>query len=193
MKHSIIRTGMDTIYFTGLHRLLRLVFGGVGAIFMLHHVRPARPDEFQPNRLLEVSPDFLSETVQWLRRERIDIVSLDEMHRRLCQRDFKRRFACLTFDDGYRDNKVWAYPILKTYEAPFAIYVPTSFVERSGKLWWLALETVIARNSRIDVRIDGLERRFDCASPAQKREAYTTIYWWLRRLPEEARTSCLDQ
>ena len=106
MKSAIIRTGFDTLYFSGAHLLLRPFFEGVGAIVMLHHVRPPRRDEFQPNRLLEVSPEFLTQTLSWLRRQDIDIVSLDEMHRRLTERDFLRRFVCITFDDGYRDNKL---------------------------------------------------------------------------------------
>ena len=84
-----------------------------------------------------------------LRRSGLDIVSLDEMYRRLTQRDFKRRFVCLTFDDGYRDNLQWAYPILKKHEVPFALYVPTSFPDRIGEIWWVALERVIANNDRI--------------------------------------------
>jgi peptidoglycan/xylan/chitin deacetylase (PgdA/CDA1 family) len=186
MKSAIIRTGFDTLYFSGAHLLLRPFFEGVGAILMLHHVRPSRQDEFQPNRLLEVSPAFLSQTLSWLRREGIDIVSLDEMHRRLTARDFARRFVCITLDDGYRDNKLIAYPILKQQEAPFAIYVPASFPERRGKLWWLALETVIADNDSITVTIDGCERTLDCATAPQKREAYDTVYWWLRGLATEA-------
>jgi peptidoglycan/xylan/chitin deacetylase (PgdA/CDA1 family) len=186
MKSTIIRTGFDTLYLTRLHTLLGRFFGGVGAILMLHHVRPPRQSAFAPNQGLEVSPAFLLHTVEWLHREGIDIVSLDEMHRRLTERDFGRRFACLTFDDGYRDNKQWAYPILKTHEAPFAIYIPTSFPDRRGKLWWVALETVIADNASIVAVVDGREQRYDCTAPAQKRETFDAIYWWLRGLPDEA-------
>ena len=59
MKQTIIRTGLETLYFTGMHHFMRPLVGGVGAILTLHHVRPRRPDAFQPNRLLEVSPVFL--------------------------------------------------------------------------------------------------------------------------------------
>jgi peptidoglycan/xylan/chitin deacetylase (PgdA/CDA1 family) len=185
MRSTIIRTGFDTLYFSGLHNLLRRFFEGVGAILMLHHVRPSRRSEFQPNLGLEVSPEFLSYTVEWLRREKIEIVSLDEMHRRLSERDFGHRFVCLTFDDGYRDNKVWAYPILKAEQAPFAIYIPTSFPDRRGKLWWVALESVIADNDSIVVTMNGREQRYDCATAAQKRETYDAIYWWIRGLADE--------
>jgi len=186
MKSTIIRTGFDTLYFSGAHVLLRPFFEGVGAILMLHHVRPRRGGEFRPNQGLEVTPEFLLQTIEWLRSKAIDIVSLDEMHRRLTERDFGRRFACITFDDGYRDNKVWAYPILKAHQAPFAIYIPTAFPDRRGKLWWLALEKVIADNDSIVVTLDGRESRHDCADVAQKREVYETIYWRLRGLAEEA-------
>jgi peptidoglycan/xylan/chitin deacetylase (PgdA/CDA1 family) len=186
VKSAIIRTGFDTLYFSGAHLLLRPFFEGVGAIVMLHHVRPPRRAEFQPNRLLEVSPEFLAQTIAWLRRQDIDIVSLDEMLRRLTERDFARRFVCITFDDGYRDNKLFAYPILKQHGAPFCIYVPTSFPERRGKLWWLALEAVITGNDSIDVTLAGAQRRIVCTTPQQKREAYDTVYWWLRGLTTEA-------
>ena len=95
---------MEALYFSGAHRMLRPLIGGVGAILTLHHVRPPRADAFQPNRLLEVSPAFLEDVIRELRRSSIDLVTLDETHRRLKERDFRRRFVCLTFDDGYRDN-----------------------------------------------------------------------------------------
>jgi peptidoglycan/xylan/chitin deacetylase (PgdA/CDA1 family) len=138
-KHAVVRLGLETLYFSGAHMLMRPYFGGVGAILTMHHVRPARRDRFQPNRQLEVTPEFLGRVVRKLRRAGVDLISLDEVHRRLTTRDFTRRFACITFDDGYRDNKQWAYPILKAEGVPFAIYVATSFVDRLGKLWWLAL------------------------------------------------------
>jgi peptidoglycan/xylan/chitin deacetylase (PgdA/CDA1 family) len=185
VRSTIIRTGLETLYFSGAHLLMRPFFAGVGAILMLHHVRPARPDEFQPNRLLEVTPEFLEQTVAWLREQEIDIVSLDEMHRRLIERDFARRFACITLDDGYRDNKVVAYPIFKRYAAPFTIFVPTSFPERSGRLWWLALELAIAKNDEIVFRIGAQDETFACATTRQKSETYNRIYWGLRELPDE--------
>ena len=103
MKKTIIRTGLETAYFTGMHHWLRPLVGGVGAILTLHHVRPPRAEGFQPNRLLEVTPDFLEGLLRRLARARIDVVSLDEMHRQFIEDDFRRRFVCLTFDDGYKD------------------------------------------------------------------------------------------
>lgn len=185
LKSTIIRTGLEALYFSGAHLLMRPFCAGVGSILMLHHVRPPRNDVFQPNGLLEVAPGFLDQMLAWLRRQDIDIVSLDEMQRRLVERDFRRRFVCITLDDGYRDNKVWAYPILKRHAAPFAVYVPTSFPERTGKLWWLALELVIARHDGITLWMGGEERQFACATIRQKHDVYRHLYWHMRAIPDE--------
>jgi peptidoglycan/xylan/chitin deacetylase (PgdA/CDA1 family) len=187
MNKALIKTGLETLYFTGSHLALRPFIGGVGAILTLHHVRPPRPDAFQPNRLLEIAPEFLDDVITTLRDANFDFISLDEMHRRLIERSFWRRFVCLTFDDGYRDNLIHAYPVLKRHGVPFAIYIPTSFPDGGGELWWLALEEAIARNDRLALVMDGSDRRFDCRTPEQKYELYETIYWWLRGLESEAK------
>jgi peptidoglycan/xylan/chitin deacetylase (PgdA/CDA1 family) len=184
-KQAVLRGGFEALYFSASHKWMRPFVGGVGAILTLHHVRPRRRDAFQPNRLLEVTPSFLEAVIGRMRDAGIDLVSLDEMQRRLVERDFKRRFVCLTFDDGYRDNLVYAYPILKNQAAPFALYIPTSFPDRLGELWWLALEAVVANNDRIGLVVDDEDRRFDCRTVEEKREVYEAIYWWLRRLPTE--------
>jgi peptidoglycan/xylan/chitin deacetylase (PgdA/CDA1 family) len=185
LKKVVLRTGMEALYFSGAHRLLQPLLGGVGAILTLHHVRPPRADAFQPNRLLEVSPAFLEDVIRGLRGAQVDLVTLDEMHRRLMERDFRRRFVCLTFDDGYRDNARYALPILKKYDVPFAIYIPTSFPDRAGELWWLTLEAAIANHTRIALVMDGEDRRYDCESTEAKYELYEHIYWWLRSLDDE--------
>lgn len=185
LKKTIIRTGLETLYFSGMHHWLRPLLGGVGAILTLHHVRPPRPGAFQPNRLLEVTPVFFERLLRRLARARIDVISLDEMHRRFVSGDYKRRFVCITFDDGYKDLLRWAYPLLKKYQLPFALYIPTSFPDRLGELWWVALEAVIAQNARIGMVIEGKERFFECRSVGEKRELYDAIYGYLRSLKTE--------
>ena len=180
LKKTIIRAGLETLYFSGAHIALGPFLQGIGVILTLHHVRPARPGAFQPNRLLEVSPEFFAGVVRRLRRSGTDIVSLDEMHRRMTERDFKRRFVCLTFDDGYRDLLQWAYPVMKKHHVPFALYVPTGFPDRIGEIWWVAIERVIASQNRIALYIDGRDQRFDCASAEEKNNVYEQLYWWLR-------------
>jgi peptidoglycan/xylan/chitin deacetylase (PgdA/CDA1 family) len=184
-RNHIIRAGLGTLYATGAHYLLRPIFAGVGALFMLHQVRPARDAEFQPNRHLEIAPEFLRAMLVHLRKSDVDIVTMDEMHRRLIERNFSRRFACFTLDDGYRDNRDYALPLMREFGAPFTVYVASDFAEGTGKLWWIALEQVIAKVSAIDVEIGGVATHFDTATAAAKQTAFDRLHDWLRGLPGE--------
>lgn len=186
LKKTIIRSGLETLYFSAAHHLMRPFVGGVGVILTLHHVRPLRPERFQPNRLLEVAPEFLEDVVRWIRQSELDLVSLDEMHRRLTEGRFERRFVCMTIDDGYRDTLEWAYPILVRHRVPFTVYVPTSFPDRLGELWWLVLEAVVAHNTRVALVIDGSEQAFTCGTVAEKRHVFDQLYRWVRSFATEA-------
>jgi peptidoglycan/xylan/chitin deacetylase (PgdA/CDA1 family) len=183
LRSNLIRTAFEALYFSGAHALLSPFCRGVGAVFMLHHIRPPRSGGFQPNRTLEIAPSFLEAVIITLREADIELVSLDEMHRRMSARNFGRRFACITLDDGYRDNKEWAYPIFKRQQVPFAIFVPSSFPDRLGKLWWVVLEQAIANTNSFAFGFKDEIRRMSCASLAEKHRTFSSLYWWLRSLP----------
>jgi peptidoglycan/xylan/chitin deacetylase (PgdA/CDA1 family) len=185
-RHKVIRAGLEALYLSGAHHLFRPVFAGVGAIFMLHQVRPRRDAEFQPNHHLEITPEFLRATLAHLRHQNIDIITLDEMHRRLTERDFSRRFACMTLDDGYRDNRDFALPVLREFDAPSTVFVASDFADGFGRMWWVSLEMVIAKASRIETEIDGHAVRLDTDTPAAKQAAFDQLHDWLRGLPREA-------
>jgi peptidoglycan/xylan/chitin deacetylase (PgdA/CDA1 family) len=182
-RNNVIRAGLEAFYLTGAHRVLQPILAGVGTVFMLHHVRPGRADAFQPNRHLEITPEFLRLTLQHLRRNDVDIITMDELHRRLSARDFSRRFACLTFDDGYRDNRDFALPVLREFDAPFAVYVASDFAQGSGRLWWIALERLIAGLDRIEAEIGGTLVRLDTVTPSAKQAAFDRLHDLLRALP----------
>jgi peptidoglycan/xylan/chitin deacetylase (PgdA/CDA1 family) len=184
-RKTFIRAGLDALYYSGAHVWLRPVFSGLGAIFTLHHVRPRRDASFRPNGHLEVAPEFLREMLAHLRASGIEIIGLDELHRRLIERDFSRRFACFTFDDGYRDNRDFALPVMREFDAPFTIFVTTAFAEGQGLLWWIALEQVLAKANRIEVEIGGVSTRLETTTTAAKGAAYRRLHRWLRGLPSE--------
>src|ERR1700744_4722610 len=185
-RNTVIRAGLEVLYFSGAHILLRPILSGVGAVFMLHHVRPGRNGDFQPNHHLEVTPQFLRATLTHLKSRGIDIITMDEAHDRLRNGNFARRFACFTFDDGYRDNRDHALPVMREFAAPLTVYVTSDFAEGTGRLWWLVLETAVAKASSIEVKIGATTARFDTNTTSGKQIAYDRLHDWLRSLPEHA-------
>lgn len=185
-RTSLIRAGLEGLYLTGVHRLASPFVAGAGAILMFHRVRPAVGGAFQPNRGLEITPAFLDEVLTSLRASDVDIVSMDEVHRRLAMGDNCRRFVALTFDDGYRDNRTYALPILKRHEAPFTLYVVADYAEGRGRMWWVTLENIVAASATLEAAIDGEPRVFTCATPEQKAATFVTLYDYVRTRPTYA-------
>ena len=48
MRKTAIWAGLETLYFTGTHRLARCFLSGLGAILTFHHVLPRATSRFSP-------------------------------------------------------------------------------------------------------------------------------------------------
>lgn len=190
-RNAAIKAGLETLFFTGAHVMARPFLGGLGAILTLHRVKPIRHGKFQPNNLLEVAPEFLEETLSRIRRAGIDIVDLDEAVERLKVSHRSRRFVVITFDDGYTDNYTAAWHVLRRMKAPFTIYIPSAFPDGKGRLWWIAIERLIAAQSAVVVEIGEDRRLFETAYPMAKRQAYNAIHAWLRALNSAEQESAI--
>ena len=179
----LTRARMELAYFSGSARLTQRNTGGAGVVLRFERVRERQHRRFQPLKAGEITPQFLDRTIRALKRWKYDIVSIDEVCRRAVTLPTARRFVCLTFDGGYKDVISSAYPVLSRYGVPFTVYLPTAFPDGIGEAWWLALEEMIARGSRISLVIDGKERRFTTHSSSEKYLAYEFLVSWLRTLP----------
>ncbi len=154
------RAQMELAYFSFYARMKQRQSGGAGVVLAFQRVRPGRLALFQPHKAQEISPRFLDRTIRALKRWKYDIVTMDEACHRALSPPGRTRFAALTFDGGYKDIITSAYPILRKHGVPFAVYLPTAFPDGLGQAWWLALEEMIARESRISLVMDRKERHF---------------------------------
>jgi peptidoglycan/xylan/chitin deacetylase (PgdA/CDA1 family) len=172
----------ELAYFSGYPRLMQGRNGGAGAVLRFERVRPRRAGRFQPLKSREITPQFLDRTIGALKRWKFDIVSMDEVCRRAVTLGAPRRFVSLTFDGGYKDLMTSAYPVLSRHGVPFTVYVPTAFPDGLGEAWWLALEQMIARESRLSLVIDRNELRLGIATTSEKYQVYQFLESWMRSL-----------
>ena len=155
---------------------------GVGAILRFERVRPRQRAGFRPLQSAEVTPEFLDQAVCALKRWKYDIVGIDEVCRRAVTMPGARRFVCLTFDGASKDVINSAYPVLARHRVPFTVYVPTAFPDGLGEAWWLALEQIIARESRLSLMIARDDRHFTIRTASEKYELHAFLSNWLRSL-----------
>ena len=186
IRTAFYKYALNGLYYSGAYYSLKNRFRGVGALLTLHHVRPRGPaGSFAPNRILEITPEFLEATILQVKELGYEFVSLNEFQRRLVEEDFRIPFLALTLDDGYADNYHHAFPLFRKHQVPFAIYVCTGLLDGSIDLWWQDLEDILLRERRLEVFFDGTRREFKTETTRQKYVAYETIYWALRSMPLE--------
>ena len=183
-REKLIAAGFGLFRATQLHRLAAPWTRGQGAILMFHHVRPWHGGEFAPNRLLEITPDFLDVTIRRVRANGFDILGLDEAVASLGQVR-RKPFAVLTFDDGYIDNELFALPVLEKHAAPFTLFATTGFADRTARLWWIELERAIATLPRLPSALTGLPDALVAETNQQKMLSFKTLYEHLRAGSEE--------
>lgn len=171
LKHSLFYGAKGL----GLLPVCRRFFAGRAVIVMFHEIQRDCRSELMTGASVELFA-FL---VDWLQREGWAIVSLQECLKRLAEDDRSRRYAVVTFDDGYRDNVSVALPILERHNAPFTMYVPTDALKRTMQCWWLGVRELI--RSRDVVTIDAMDARFRCPDQRSKRAALGKVRDWVHQ------------
>jgi peptidoglycan/xylan/chitin deacetylase (PgdA/CDA1 family) len=185
-KSALLRKSLDLLYFSGAARALSGAFGGMGAIFMLHHVRPGGGSEegFAPNAGLEITPSFLDAVIRHAKARSYALLSLAEAVERIKSERVAEPFAVFTIDDAYYDIYEHAWPVFRRHRCPFTVFVSPAIAEGKCELWWRGLEAVIAGEPRIAAEIGGVRHVLPTVTDAQKQHAFEQLYRPLRNMPE---------
>jgi peptidoglycan/xylan/chitin deacetylase (PgdA/CDA1 family) len=141
VKRAVIQSGLEVIALSGVSRILPS-HAGRGVIFALHHVRPERTYDYEPNGLLSVTPEFLEEAIKVAIDSGLTPVHVHTLPDHLRGSSSTEKFVCFTLDDGYRDNVEFAAPIFRKHKVPYTIFVTAGFVDRSRTMWWETAEVL---------------------------------------------------
>jgi peptidoglycan/xylan/chitin deacetylase (PgdA/CDA1 family) len=140
---------------------------------MLHRIVPDSDRLRIHNPVNEITPEKLEELIRFYRQNEIDIISFDQLPAYLAGNS--EYFVIFTFDDGYRDNYLYALPVFERYNAPFTVYVTTGFPERTISIWWYQLEEILLKNTKVKFRWGKQSRVFDCEECEQKEASFDAI------------------
>lgn len=153
------------LYYTGvLHVLKRRRLRGRAVVLMYHRVLTAaeRAHSFSSDAIV-VEPDTFARQLAWLRRHFV-LLTPEQFAERLREgRAFADASCLVTFDDGWTDNYANALPLLRRFDIPAIIFLPTRFVGAQHGFW----QEQLARD------LDGLRQAYR-RDPAALAEAVAT-------------------
>lgn len=123
----------DALDRTGCGKLLRLAASWRGVLILNYHrIGESRHSPLDRNLWSATTEEF-DQQIRTIVRD-FDIISLDELGPALKNR--RSRAVMITFDDGYVDNYIEAFPVLKTHGATATFFITTGFLDVPQVPWW---------------------------------------------------------
>jgi len=163
----------ELLYKSRIYKLFKPFYSGIGHVLTYHRVGMDEKHIFTKD--LEVSPESLERTLQYLISRNIDIVTMDECYRRITSRSVEKRFVAFTFDDGYEDNLTLGLPVFEKYSAPFTLFLTSGFPDHKIVLWNYMLESLVLNKPVIEFTDEGHAYSYQSSSMEEKRQTFQAV------------------
>ncbi len=144
-------------------------FLDIDTVFLNYHRIISDEEYFKNNRPdndLIVSKSIFEEQIKYL-KQNFNIISINDVNKNL---NLKKKII-ITFDDGYLDNFVNAFPILQKYNCPAIIYIVTSFLNNKNYPWWLKIWRIIEANEYLIYD----QKKIDITNKSSKIKTYSFL------------------
>lgn len=113
---------------------------------MYHRILPANDPRYsleQPGMI--VHPDTFEKHLTWI-KDYFSIVDLNDWTKRIANNEPVPNKACaITFDDGWKDNYQYAFPVLKEHNCPATIFLVADYIDTNTTFWPEKLGFVLSR------------------------------------------------
>jgi len=122
-----------------------------------------------------------------------NIMPLEEAINRVKYNDIPDNIIIITFDDGYKDVYLNAYPILKKLSIPATIFLPTSCIDTGEVLWHDRVFSAFRETQRSSLPEYGIcAKTYSLGTPEEKLRAQQDILRFLRSLNTHDRLVWID-
>jgi len=169
---------------------LRPLMSGRATIFMLHRFQC--PDAGVCGHDL----GFVRAALEYLRRNRYELLSLRELYDRMAHDAMPvRRAVAFTIDDGYFDHAHVAAPIFADFDCPVTTFVTTGFLDKQLWFWWDQIEYIFesTRRSTISVTLGSKSLEFQVNEPSRRAQSKADLTDFCKTLKIEDRQVAIVQ
>ena len=119
-----------TLYFFHSLNRRRQTSGGLRIpILMYHSILDDREHGVHPYYKINTAPAIFADHMRFLSEHDYSVIDIKNLKDCFCTKHkLSKKFVIITFDDGYQDFYVNAFPILQKYGFTAKVFLPTSFI-----------------------------------------------------------------
>ncbi len=159
------------------------------AILMYHRVVPQRDNWFLP---FSITVADFENHLKYLTNQ-YTILSLDELVGRIYEKkSLPKKAAVITFDDGYKDNYIYAYPILKRYSVPATVFLIAGHIDSGELFWWDKIMYVLQHTACRTLELDEIGL-YSLRSNDERRRVAHKLIKRLTSIPEQKKKTLIER
>lgn len=166
---------------------------GVLTVLNYHRIDdPGRAgfDTFRPN--VSATPEMFARQMDYL-TQYYNVISGTELVNSIKHgKKLPPHAALITFDDGYLDNYVHAFPVLKARNLPAIIFLATDYIEADKPFYWDYVAYCFFHSSRTQIDLPGLGVQVWSDSGVRDGVMQKWIEW-LKELPEREKQKAVER
>lgn len=141
IKGNLKRILCPILYYTGYynHKLNRQK---EKAIILMYHRIHDRGDG------TGISRKNFERQMEFIKGKMTPVSLIDIIDWLLKKKTIPQRAVAITFDDGYEDNFINGYPILRKFDIPATIFLTSGHIETTKVFWWDKVNEIIRKTNR---------------------------------------------
>ncbi len=195
MKRKILSRIFDCSRFINFVLILRKIFPRKGALVLCYHrVSNVDLEKFDlMDGVVDATALDFDLQMRFLSRN-YNVISLSELVNCIKSKSLPNNAIAITFDDGYRDSYLYAYPILKKYGLPATIFLTVNYINKQNIYWWdrLAYSIKRTKKEKLTLNLNGIDQTFDLSNYQAKLETNKSINTFLKNNANNTqKESCL--
>jgi len=131
-------------------------------VLAYHRICDRQNTFLSDEEVVSATPEDFEKQLKFVKRH-FSVIGLGELQKHcLCGSSLPKKPVMITFDDGYKDNYLYAFNILKKHDLKATFFISTSYIENRDLFWWDKIAYIFksSRKKVIKFRYARYEREY---------------------------------